>query len=126
MDPLDLVSFKRNSMLTVDATIKGLDGAAANLTGLTGDDIRWAISKTRGGERLATLSLTANDYGDITVTSASAGRIRIQFRAPLPPADPDPFAPGRFWHECEVALAEATATQFYGPAQIEPSMFTET
>jgi hypothetical protein len=123
LEALDLATFRRNGMLTVDATINGLDGTAANLTGFTGDSIRWAISKSRRGPRLATLSLTANTYGDITLTGAAAGLIRIQFRAPVPPADPDPFAAGLYWQECEVVLAEATETKFFGPVRIEPSMF---
>lgn len=129
LEPLELARFKRNSMLTVDATITKLDGTAANLTGFSGDDIRWALSARQGGTRLVTVDFDGADTGDgeITLTSAANGRIRIQWRPPLPPDDPDPFraknAP--YWQECEVTLSEATTTQFYGPVLIEPSMFTE-
>lgn len=130
LEPLELISFKRNSMLTIDATINGLDGEPADLTGLTGDDIRWGIAARRGGPRLATVDLDDADEGtgDITITSASNGRIRVQWQPPLPPDDDDPFraknAP--YWHECEVTLTEVTTTQFWGPVIIEPSIFAET
>lgn len=118
----ELATFKRNSMLTVDATINGLDGEPVDITALTGEDIRWAISRSwRGNPRLATLDL---DDG-ITKVDAASGAIRIQFRAPVPPADPDPFRPGMYWQECEVVLTEVTTTQFHGPVRIEPSMFAE-
>lgn len=127
LEPLEVVSFHRNSMLTIDATITGLDGEPANLSGLTGDDIRWAISARRGGPRIAELDLDStfvDDGGEITVTSAAQGQVRIQFRPPLPPADPDPFraknAP--YWHEGFVALSEVETTQFFGPVLILPSM----
>ncbi len=129
IEPLELASFKRNSTLTIDAVINGLDGEPANLAGLTGDDIRWGLSASRGGPRLVTVDLDGADAGtgDITIVSAAAGQIRIQFRPPLPPADPDPFrARSRpYWQECEVALAETAATQFFGPVRIEPSIFAE-
>lgn len=126
MDPLDVAIFHRNSMLTVDATINDLAGDPADITALTGDDIRWAISRSQGGPRLATLSLTPNSYGQITKLSAPNGTIRIQFRAPLPPdEDPDPFRAGRYWQECEVTLSEVATTQFFGPVLIQKSMFTE-
>lgn len=125
MDPMELVSFGRNSELTIDATINRLAGDAADLTSLTGDDIRWAISKSRKGPRLATLSLTSNAYGVITKVAATSGQIRIQFRATVPPDDPDPFKPGYYWHECEVVLSEALSTQFWGRVLILPSMFAE-
>lgn len=115
------ICVRRNSTLTIDATIMKLDGTAASLAGLSGDDIRWGIARSKRGPRLATLTI-----GDgIEVTSESDGQIRIQFRAPLPPADPDPFRPGNYWGECEVSLSETEATQFYGPIRIEPSIFTE-
>lgn len=129
LEPLDTITFKRNSMLTIDATINGLDGEPANLAGLTGDDIRWAIARRRDGPRLATVDLDGADTGtgDITITAASTGRIRVQWRPPLPPDDDDPFrargAP--YWHECEVVLSEVTTTQFHGPVIIEPSIFAE-
>lgn len=129
MDALDLATFKRNSTLTIDATISKLDGTAANLSAVTGDDIRWALSARQGGPRLVTINLDSADTGtgSITVVSASTGRIRIQFRPPLPPADPDPFRAksGPYWQECEVTLAETATTQFFGPVQIQASMFSE-
>jgi hypothetical protein len=130
MEPLDLATFKRNSTLTIDAIINGLDGEVANLTGLTGDDIRWGLSARRGGPRLVTIDLDAASVGTgaITIVSAVAGTIRIQFRPPLPPADPDPFRAKNqpYWHECEVVLAETVTTQFFGPVRIEPSMLADT
>lgn len=75
---------------------------------------------------MATLSLDANSYGEIALIDSANGRARIQFRAPLPPANPDPFAPGMYWHECEVVLSEVTTTQFFGKLRIEESMFSET
>lgn len=129
MEPLDLASFPRNSTLTVDCTITKLDGTAANLTGLTGSDIRWGLSARRGGPRLVTVDLDGADTGsgDIAIVSAALGTIRIQFRPPLPPADPDPFrARGSpYWQELEVALSETVTTEAWGPVLIEPSMFSE-
>ena len=125
----ELATVRRNSTLTVDATVELLDGSAADLTGLTGDDIRWGLSARRGGPRLVTVDLDGADTGTglVTIVSAAAGTIRIQFRAPLPPADPDPFraknAP--YWQELEVTLAETVTTQFWGPVRIEKSIFSE-
>jgi hypothetical protein len=128
LTPQDIVCFKRNSELTVDAVINGLDGLPANLTGLTGDDIKWALSASMGGVRLVEVDLDGASVGtgDITVTDAVNGEIRIQFTPPLPPADPDPFkARNRpYWQECFVNLSEAAATQFFGPVRIEKSMWS--
>lgn len=128
-EPLDLATFKRNSDFTIDATINALDGTPADITALSGDDIRWAISASRRGPRLATVDLSGADTGtgEITKTDAANGRIRIQFRPPLPPADPDPFKARNkpYWQECEVTLSEVLSTQFYGPVRIEASMFSE-
>lgn len=126
LTPNDLVCIKRNSELTIDATITGLDGTAADVSALSGDDIRWRIAATRGGTALATVSLTSNSYGVISKLDAANGAIRIQFQPPVPAADPDPFRAKRnpYWYECEVALTEVTTTQFFGPVQIQPSMFT--
>lgn len=130
LTPLDLVCFKRNSTLTIDATINGLDGEPASLAGLTGENIRWAMSSTRGGTRLVVVDLdgASTGTGDISITDSANGGIRIQFRPPLPPASTDPFKPRNqpYWHECEVVLSETTTTQFFGPLRIEKSMFSET
>jgi hypothetical protein len=128
LTPLAIACFKRNSTLTVDAVINGLDGEPANLAGLTGDDIQWALSASLGGERLVEVDLdgASTGTGDITITDAANGEIRIQFRPPLPPADPDPFKPRNrpYWHECFVNLSEAPTTQFFGPVRIEKSMWS--
>lgn len=124
----DLVCFKRNSTLTIDATINGLDGDPADLTGLTGDDIQWALSSTKGGERLVEVDLdgASTGTGDISITDTANGGIRIQFRPPLPPASTDPFEPRNrpYWQECFVNLSEAPSTQFFGPVRIEKSMWS--
>lgn len=114
-------------MLTIDAVINGLSGTPADLTGLTGTAIRWGIAARRGGPRLATLSLTPNAFGSVTLTAPTLGRIRIQFEPTLPPAVPDPFKAksSPYWHECEVDLPEVDTTQFWGPVLIEPSIFAE-
>lgn len=127
MEPLELATFLRNSMLTVDVTVTGLDGTAADVSALTGDDIRWGLAARRGGPPLATVSLTPNSYGSIEIVDGAAGQIRIQFRAPVPPADPDPFrAKGApYWQEGEVDLTEVFTSQFWGPVLIMPSMFTD-
>lgn len=125
MEPMDLITFRRNSELTIDATINGLDGDPADITSLATTDIRWGIARSKSGPRLATLSLTSNDFGVITKVSPSEGTIRIQFTPTLPPEDDDDFAPGLYYHECTVNLSEASATQFWGRIRIQPSIFAE-
>src|SRR5688572_20520314 len=102
------VEFNLDETLTINAEIKDPNGDAMNLTGLTGTDIQWAIAATKGGTKLATLSISSG----ITVTAAAAGTITIKF----PAASQGSLTAGRrYYHECRVSHAtHGVSIQFEG------------
>jgi hypothetical protein len=110
------VEFRLDETLTINAEVKDPDGEAMNLTGLVTNDIRWGISDSKGGTRLATLAIGTG----ITVVSAAAGTIKIEFA----PSSQDAIHPGRYYHECQVVhSSHGTSIQFAGKARVLESVF---
>lgn len=110
------VEFNLDETLRISASLKDPSGGALNLTGLATTDIRWGISDSKGGTRLATLAISSG----ITVVSAVAGTITIA----LAPASQDDLHPGRYYHECQVTHGTyGVSIQFEGKARVHESMF---
>lgn len=111
------VEFRLDETLTISCEVKDPDGEAMNLTGLVTNDIRWGISDSKGGTRLATLAISSG----ITVVSAVAGTVTVRF---APSSQASLFAPGRYYHELQVVHAtHGTSIQFAGKAKILESVF---
>lgn len=114
------VEFNLDETLTISCACKDPNGGALNLAGLSGDDIQWGISASKGGPRLATLAIGTG----ITVNSTAAGTITIAF----PAASQDALTARKtYYHECRVNHGTyGVSIQFEGKAKVLESIFATT
>jgi hypothetical protein len=115
------VEWHIDSALVIFLTVRDVDLEPANLTGLTGEDIRCAFFTKPG--RLAddeepTKILDLDD--GITIVTAATGAIKIT----LAEGNQDDFvAETQYYYEVKTVLASGTHTQLYGPALCKESIF---
>lgn len=97
----------------LEVTVYNSDGDVVNLTGLTA--AKWSLAKTVNSTALATHSMVD---GNITVVSASTGRLNIVIDA----ADTEDLK-GVYYHEAEITDADGNVgTILYGSVNIRASL----
>lgn len=114
------VEWHIDSALVIFLTVRDIDLDPANISALTGADIRCAFA-TKPGKLGSESPVKVLDLDNgIEIENGAGGEVKIT----LAEDDQDDFVAGKqYFYEVKVVLDSGEHTQLYGPAFCKPSIF---
>lgn len=112
---MELMRVHAGATLILGFQIVRSNGNPEQITGWTGDKIKFLIAKTRGGPAVVTINL---DNG-VEIVSATTGHGLVRLKTGL---FPDELKAGGYHVELEADGIDGPSVQAHGPLRIDPSI----